>query len=549
MSENFSQRMNELPGFLSHHLMLTVIALGVGIAISVPLAVALVRLPKWRYPVLTTAGVIQTVPSLALLALMVPILAALNTLIAGLPLVTEWSLVPFGFWPAVIALTLYSILPILRNTVTGILGVDPNMTEAARGLGMSNWQTLWHVQLPLAAPVIIAGIRTSTVWVVGIATLATPVGQTCLGDYIFTGLQTRNWLMVMFGVVAAAALAILLDTLIGLLQKAVELRHRVLQLGASSGLALIMVGGLAAPTLVEALRSDQTALTTRPATAMEHAPLGTIRIGTKTFTEQYILARVIQGLLEDEGIRTERVSSLGSTIIFDALANGDIDLYVDYTGTIWANHMQRDEAPPPWHVTAVMNGWLIEEHGIRNLGALGFENAYALAMRREKAETLDIETMTDLARHASDMKIGGDYEFFGRPEWAKAVELYGLQFKDQVSYDSSIMYEAVAKGEVDAISAFSSDGRIEAYDLKVLDDPRHAFPPYDAILLLNKRVADHPRLINILKPLVGNIPIERMRQANYMVDRDEDSITVSEAAKWLKEEVTQSSNASSALPH
>jgi osmoprotectant transport system permease protein len=533
ISQNFTERLDELPGNLANHLMITVIALGVGVLISVPLAVLLSRRAKLRYPVLTSAGVIQTIPSLALLALMVPLLDRT----AGLGLGLE----AFGFYPAVIALTLYSILPILRNTVTGIVGVDPAMTEAARAMGMTGRQVLFKVELPLAAPVIIAGIRTATVWVVGIATLATPVGQRCLGNYIFTGLQTRNWTMVMFGVVGAAALAILLDMLIGGLEKAAAERRRVLGITAGTALLIIVAGGLVSPGIVRWARVTQSSQPVAQPDGMDGASAqrDVIRIGAKTFTEQYILAELLDQTLTDAGFRTRRTESLGSTIVFDALANGDIDVYVDYSGTIWANHMGQSETAPPWEVLARMSGWLAEKHDIRCLGPLGFENAYALAMRGTEARELGIETIGDLARYAPDMTIGGDYEFFGRPEWKQIRDAYGLAFGDRTSYDSSIMYQAVARGQVDVISAFSSDGRIAALHLVVLEDPRNVIPPYDAVLLLGPAVANDDGVVDALRPLIGAIDVGTMREANHMVDRREDKRTASEAARWLRDRITR----------
>lgn len=533
MNANFLERLNELPENLANHLMITVIALGVGVLVSVPLAVWIVRRSGLRYPVLTGAGVIQTVPSLALLALMVPLLDRTGGFGLGLA--------AFGFWPAVIALTLYSILPILRNTVTGILGVDPAMTEAARGVGMTPRQVLLQVQLPLAAPVIIAGIRTATVWVVGIATLATPVGQRCLGNYIFTGLQTRNWTMVMFGVVSAALLAVLLDMLIGGLQKATQDRRRTLGAASGAALALVVLGGLLSPAAVRWARAGQDLRVAADVTETDApdaaAHRSVIRIGAKTFTEQYILADLIQIFLEDAGYDTRQIESLGSVVVFDALANGDLDVYVDYSGTIWANNMQRSDTAAPWQVLAQMTGWLARETDVRALGPLGFENAYALVMRRDRAEELGIETIADLAPHTPEMTIGGDYEFFGRPEWEQIRDTYGLNFASTTSYDSSIMYQAVAAGQVDVIAAFSSDGRIAAYDLVTIDDPRQVIPPYDAVLLLGPSVAEDERLVKALRPLIGGIDVDLMRRANHMVDRDEDKKTPAQAARWLADQL------------
>jgi osmoprotectant transport system permease protein len=531
LSPNFIDRLNELPENLSSHLRLTIIALLVGVAVSVPLAVWLVKQRRLRYPVLTGAGVIQTIPSLALLALMVPIIDKT----AGLGL----GIAPFGFYPAVIALTLYSVLPILRNTVTGILGVDRSLTEAARGLGMTPWQVLMRVELPLAAPVIVAGIRTATVWVVGIATLATPVGQRCLGNYIFTGLQTRNWVMLMFGVVSAAALAIVLDLLIGGVQKAVEERRRGLGGFVGACLILIGVGGLISPNAVQWMRTAERELIAADEMEREERAEArrVIRIGSKTFTEQYILAALIERTLQQAGFATQRTDSLGSIVIFDALARGELDVYVEYTGTVWANTMRRDDVLMPWRVMSIMDGWLAETFGIRALGSLGFENAYALAMRRAHADELGIRTISDLATHSTAMRIGGDYEFFGRPEWSHMRSAYGLNFRDHVSYDSTFMYEAVAAGEVDVISAFSTDGRIASYDLLVLEDNRHTIPPYDAVILLSPGVADRRDVAEALRALIEAIPPEMMRQANHMVDRETDRSTIEQAAQWLHEQI------------
>jgi len=262
-----------------------------------------------------------------------------------------------------------------------------------------------------------------------------------------------------------------------------------------------------------------------------------LRVGSKTFTEQYILARLIADLASEAGFKVERAESLGSTVAFDALANNQIDVYVDYTGTLWATGMKRKDVRPAWEVLAGVSGWLATAHDIRCLGALGFENAYAITMRRDRAAALGASSISDLAPRAPSMKLGGDYEFFQRPEWQRLREVYGLGFAETKSYDSSFMYEAVAKGEVDAITAFSSDGRIAAFDLVTLSDPKHALPPYDAILLLSPRVSDDPLLSRALAPMIGAISVEAMRKANWMVDRDVDKKTPAEAATWLRHEI------------
>jgi osmoprotectant transport system permease protein len=525
MSENLRLQLERLPTLFGEHIVISAVALGIGLAISLPLALVLVRVERLRWPVLAAAGVVQAVPSLALLALMVPLLGA------------------FGFWPALLALVLYSVLPILQNTVTGILEVDPAVREAAVGVGMTPRQVLLQVELPLALPVIVAGIRTATVWVVGVATLSTPVGQPSLGNYIFAGLQTRNWTAVLVGCGAAAGLAVALDMLLSGLQSGIVRRSRVRRWSALAGLAFVFGGGALAPRLF--VGPAVAAPTPSVATDDSHgsaAPAGPDagipwRVGSKTFTEQYILAALLRERLQAAGLAVERRDSLGSAVAFDALRNGDIDVYVDYTGTIWANYMRRRQPEAGWRVEAQTAAWLAREHGIRQLGALGFENTYALAMRRDRARALNVRSVADLAAAAPRLKLGSDYEFFQRPEWKRLRNTYGLTFAQRISFDSTFMYGAVRERHVDVITAFSSDGRIAAFDLVVLSDPRQAFPPYDAVLLLSPRAAADARVVRALQPLVGRLPVERMRQANLMVDRDEDKLTPVEAARWLWEEI------------
>ncbi len=488
-----------LPDYLSSHLLLTLGALLAGASISLPLALVVVRVRPLATPVLAVASVIQTIPGLALLALMVPLLGRIGAL------------------PALLALVLYSVLPILRNGVTGILDVDRDVVEAARGIGMTETQTLLQVQLPLAAPVIVAGLRTATVWTVGMATLSTPVGATSLGNYIFSGLQTQNMTAVLVGCAAAALLAVVLDSLIRVAELATQRRDR--RLGLVSGLCLLAVAVAgSSPVIAKAWRSDS-----RPRAV----------IGAKTFTEQYILARWMQDHLTARGFAVELRDSLGSTVAFDALAASEIDLYVDYTGTIWANHMKRGDAPGAKRVQEEMTEWLDAEHQITSLGRLGFENSYALAMRRDHAEALGVGSIADLAHHASQLEIGGDYEFFARPEWEAVRDAYGLRFAGRRSFDSTLMYGAVVDRLVDVISAFSTDGRIAAFDLRVLEDPRQALPPYDAVLLLSPRASTRRDLVAALRPLVETIDDDRMREANKLVDLDGRS--VGEAAELLSE--------------
>jgi osmoprotectant transport system permease protein len=246
-------------------------------------------------------------------------------------------------------------------------------------------------------------------------------------------------------------------------------------------------------------------------------------IGAKTFTEQYILSALIARHVEQTtGVAATVLPSLGTTVAFDALASGALDVYVDYSGTIWATIMQRRQVPPdPATVLPEVGRYLAREHGVTLVGALGFENAYALAVRDAQARELDLTSISSLTPHARTLAIAGDYEFFGRPEWRAIRKAYHLTFAEQRSMDSSLMYQAVASGQVDVISAFSTDGRIAALDLRVLRDDRHAIPPYDAIILANGRLArELPQVLDALTTLVGTIDAATMRGLNAAVDQE-----------------------------
>jgi osmoprotectant transport system permease protein len=500
-----------LPEYLGAHVVLSAAAMGLGLALSLVLTIAAVRSQRARFPILLFASVVQTIPGLALLALFYPLLLALAAL-SGRLIGHEFS--ALGFLPSLLALTLYSMLPVIRNGVTGILGLDPAVIEAARGVGMTEWQRLGRVELPLAAPMLRAGVRTSAVWVSGAATLSTPVGQTSLGNYIFAGLQVQNWVSVLFGCVAAAGLALIVDQLLGLIETGVARRSRA----RIAGGLLVLAAGIAV------------------AIPHEHDASSYV-IGAKNFSEQYILSALIADRIAAEGGSASERTGLGSSVVFEALAAGDIDVYVDYSGTIWANVMGRTDVPPRDRLLREMSDWLAREHGIVMLGSLGFENAYALAMRRDRAAELGARTIEDLVPLSRSLTIGSDFEFFARPEWPALRDGYGLDFASRREFQSTFMYEAVATGEVDVITAFSSDGRIAANDLVLLDDPRGAILPYDAVILIAPNRANDTLLRRALMPLIGAISVEAMRAANYRVDRPDDPESPVAAAQWLADEV------------
>jgi osmoprotectant transport system permease protein len=497
-----NDQLDLLPGFLAAHLGLSLAALALGIAISVPIGILVTRYRRLEVPVVGSAGVLQTIPSLALLAFAVPALAML-----GLPSI--------GYLPALIGLSLYSLLPILRNTVAGLTSVDPAVIEAARGVGMTSGQSLWRVELPLALPVIIAGIRTSAVWTVGTATLSTPVGAASLGNYIFGGLQTRNYGSVLLGCVASAALALAVDSLVHLLMRGIVQRQRRLTLLSVLGFVLLSAYAVAPIARSVFGRED------RP-----------VIIGAKTFTESYILAQVLaEQVRRQNGLPVQVLESMGSTVVFDALVDGQIDAYVDYSGTLWSTVLGHGDARPARELLLAQVALELEQkYGITVIAPFGFENTYALALRRDDARRLAVRRIGDLSPYVGRLRMGGDYELFQRSEWRAITSTYRLSFAEQRVMDPSLMYEAIRTRQVDVIAAYSTDGRIAAYDLVALQDDRGALPPYDAVILVGGSLRrERPQVIEALRQLSGRVDAATMQQLNRRVD--EEKMTPAEVAQ------------------
>jgi osmoprotectant transport system substrate-binding protein/osmoprotectant transport system permease protein len=360
-----------------------------------------------------------------------------------------------------------------------------------------------------------AGIRTAAVWVIGTATLSTPIGQTSLGNYIFAGLQTQNWVFVLFGCLGAAVLALLVDQLLALIENGLASRSRLRAVLGGAGIAALVAATLA-PTLA---RSPSSYI-----------------IGAKTFAEQYVLAALMAQRLRAAGLSAATREGLGSNVIFDALASNDIDVYVDYSGTLWVNQFHHTDIKPREELLADLKAILAKQN-ITLFGELGFENAYALVMPRKRAAELGVKTIADLAALSPSMSIAGDYEFFSRPEWAALQKAYGLSFRSQRTMQPDFMYAAVASGDVDVIAGYTSDGLIAKYDLVVLEDTKRAIPPYDAIVLLAPKRAGDEKLKAALQPLLGKIDIAAMREANLRAAGNDASSSPAEVARWLWEKV------------
>ncbi|MGB2957879.1 MAG: glycine betaine ABC transporter substrate-binding protein [Bacteroidota bacterium] len=483
------------------HLVLTGISTFGAILIGVPLGVLASKVRSIRNPLTGMVGILQTIPSLAMLA----ILLALTGQI--------------GVVPAIIALTLYALLPIVRNTLTGIEQVPPASVEAARGLGMTTRQMILLVELPLALPTIIAGIRTAAVVGVGIATLSAFIGAGGLGEFINRGLALSNTDLILLGAIPAAVLAVLIDGSIGLFQWGLQFRSPS---GVSGSLrrsvALLAPIGIAAMGLFAAIDARD------GVSDSDHSGNGTVRIASKSFTEQMILGEMMAQMIEKHTpYAVERRFNLGGTMIcHEALAAGEVDMYAEYVGTALRAILQLDGQRSEAEAFDVVERFYAEQFDCVWLDPFGFENTYALAVTGQFAKTERLSSISDLTNISRSLRAGFPSEFMERPDGYPGLqETYGLAFGSVKDLEAALMYQALASGELDVISAYSTDGRIEAYNLAILEDDRSFFPPYHAAAVVRRTTLGKlPQLGPVLRRLSGAIDTDTMQRLNYRVDQD-----------------------------
>ncbi len=496
-------RLPELWLRTGEHLVLTAVSTSLAILIGIPVGILAYRRPGLRGPLLGTIGVLQTIPSLAMLALL---LALLNRI---------------GALPAVIALTLYALLPIARNTLTGLDGVPAEVMEASRGLGMTARQQLIMVDLPLASPVVIAGIRTAAVVGVGIATLSAFIGAGGLGQFINRGLALSNMRLIVLGAVPTALLALLVDFSIGAAQWGLSPVRRA---GKESAWVRLRPVAVALPFLLcatgIAAHFAQPSLTP----GGNRAASATIRIASKNFTEQVLLGEIMAQLLEARtNLKVERRFNLGGTMIcHGALTSGEIDLYAEYTGTGLTAVLQRPALADPEEVLRIVAEEYQRKFDLRWLPTLGFNNTYAITVRRAAADREGWRTVSDLAPQAASLVAGWTAEFSERPDgYPGLVAAYDYRFGKTLDLEPALMYEAVHRGQIDVIAAFSTDGRIAAYDLQPLVDNRRFFPPYEAApVVRGAALRAHPEIEETLSRLSGRLDNATMQSLNYEVDHD-----------------------------
>ncbi|TSB47026.1 ABC transporter permease/substrate-binding protein [Alkalicoccobacillus porphyridii] len=484
----FMQRQDMLWTSLWEHIQLSIISLLIAVIIAVPVGILLSRKGRAAEFVIGIAAVLQTIPSLALLGFMI--------LFVGI-----------GTTPAIIALTAYALLPILRNTYTGIKEVDPAIREAARAMGMNSYRSLIKVELPIALPTVMAGIRTSMVLIVGTATLAALIGAGGLGDLIMTGIQRSNNEYILLGAIPAALLALSFD---GILRVTERLSKR------NSYKPVIAVIGLSL------------ALIFVPMLAMRGTIGPDLVVGGKMGAEPEIVGNMYKHLIEDRTDLTVRVQgNLGATdFVFNALRVGDIDMYPEFSGTIVGELLAlEDFSYDPDEAYEQAKEGIYDEYQFRFLEPMAYNNTYAIAVPRAEADENNIQTISDLENVAEEWTFGFSFEFIDRQDgYAGFPDHYGFELADVRSLDVTAGIRAIESGEVQGIDVFSTDPQIVENDLVVLEDDLSLFPPYQGAPLIRAQTLDqYPELEDVLNLLAGEITEEEIQELNYRVDIEDEN--------------------------
>lgn len=481
------------------HIELTSLALIIAIIIGVPIGILISYKKKLNKPVLGITSVTQAIPSMALLGFMIPFLG-------------------IGTAPAIVVVVLYSLLPIIKNTYTGISNISPATIEAATGIGLTKGQILTKIQIPQALPIIMAGVRISSVSAVGLMTMAAFIGGGGLGYLIFSGIRTVNNYQILAGAIPACILALLVDYFFGAIEKLVtpislqnedkskEQIKKERRRNKIIVIATIIVIGLLFLSEIDFSKKSE----------------DSIRVGSKDFTEQEILCYMTSHAIENNtDINVETECNLGGAqVVFSALTNDNIDLYIDYAGTDYTDILDHKPISDVDKVYKTIKKEMKQKYNIEVLDQMAFNNTYALAVTKETAEQYNLKTISDLTRVANELTIAPTLEFINREDGLPGLKkAYGLEFKDTIGIDGSPRYTALQNNNAQVIDAFTTDGLLRKFNLVVLEDDKNFFPPYNAIpLVRSDTLKEYPEIEDILNKLGTYLTDEVMQDLNYQVD-------------------------------
>jgi len=484
----YSQKLLFL-NLLWEHIAISLIAILIALVIGGAMGILISEFQRSAKPTLSVINFLYTIPSISMLGFLIPFSGVGNA-------------------TAIIALTIYALLPMVRNTHTGITNVDPAILEAAKGMGSTESQILWRIKLPLAMPVILSGIRSMVTMTIALAGIASFIGAGGLGVAIYRGITTNNTAMTMVGSLLIALLALVMDFLLGLLENSMSQRRsgkgknsRVLAVVAVC-VCVGIVGGVFAQTRKQ----------------------DTIHIATKPMTEQYILGEMLKMLIEqDTGLNVELTQGIGggTSNIEPAMEKGEYDLYPEYTGTGWNMVLKKSGL-----YTESLFDTLQKEYNdklkMKWVGMYGFNNTYGLAVRKEVADKYNLKTYSDLSAVSNQLVFGAEYDFFERQDGYQALsDAYGYQFQKTMDMDIGLKYQAINEGKIDVVVIFTTDGQLSTSNLVVLKDDKQFYPSYRCGTVVREAVLKkYPELQPTLEKLKNTISDDDMAKMNNAVESE-----------------------------
>lgn len=482
---------NALWQHLFEHIYLSFSAILFAVIIGLPLGILSYQSKHLRHIILPLNNIFQTIPSLALLAFLIPFLG-------------------IGFKPTIVTLMIYALLPITRNTFTGLSQITEETHEACYSLGFTRWQRLRLIELPLAMPILIAGIRVATVMAIGITTIAAFIGAGGLGAFITEGLALNDSGLILLGAIPTALLALFVDALFAQFE-IILVRPPIKQSFKKTRITLLSLVGilfliLCFYQLTQYLGSKK----------------NTVTIGTKNFTESYILGNIMAELIQSEThLQVKLKSNLGSTAVLqNALISGSIDLYPEYTGTAYMVILHRTKMLSPKETWQIVKTEYKTEFNLIWLAPFGFSNSQTLAVTQHFADQNQLKTLSDLSAIAPTLSIAAPAAFINRPDSLPALSrAYNLKFKRIITMQPDLLYKAIENKTVDVIEVFTTDPRIKLYQLVPLADNKKIYPPYDAAPVARAEILkQYPEIKRALDKLNGRIHENDMRRMNSEVE-------------------------------
>lgn len=475
------------------HISLSGFSLLIACLIAIPLGVGVSRFFFLRKVLFPLGSISQTIPCLAMLGFLIPVLGLGNA-------------------PTVVVLTFYAIYPILKSTYIGLKNIPGECIEAAEGLGFSTFQKLWWVELPLALPVIISGLRVATAMTIGITSIAALIGAGGLGDFIMQGLSLNDTSLILLGAIPTAFLALAFDYAISQVEIRLQNRKenpsrflRIQKLYLVFISLIIFIG--AGIFYYNVFINKKTA---------------SVVIASKNFTESFILAEMMAQLIEAKtSLKVTRKFNLGTThIIHQAMLRKEVDLYPEYTGTAYMTVLQENPIPGEGSLFRKVQLAYKNKFNFTWLEPFGFSNTQALAVNADYAEHHQISTLSDLTRVSKALNIAAPPEFLKRPDALPGLfQAYRLQFKNVLQVDPNLMYLAIKNKKVDVIAAFSTDGKLQKHNLIILVDDKKFYPSYEAAPIVRQSILEaHPEVYQVLSSLFGFIDQEKIMELNYQVD-------------------------------